>query len=247
MNNSGEYAGILTRAAIGVGALKKLTVITAGFLLAIVSFMSSATAQAFTLAVRHNHFRGHCSGKLLISEDGIEYSTDYVKHRRKWSYVDLKRVEISTPKELKLQTYEDKKYRLGPDQEFDFHVVEGEINSDIYQFLLSKTTRPLITGVAFPTGPFAYEIPAKHRQFQKGTQGLLKIGDNEVVYETPHPKDSRIWLYKDIQNIGLLDPYNFRISTLLETYTFDLKIAMTREQYDYVWERVYRLGIPFQK
>jgi hypothetical protein len=197
--------------------------------------------------VKHKHLRGHCSGKLIIGEEGIEYSTAYVKHARRWSYVDLKRIEISTAKELKLQTYEDKKYWLGSDKEFNFTVVEGAITADVYQFLLSKTPRPLITGVPFPSGFSVFEIPVKHKQFRHGTQGVLKIGDNEVVYQTSYSKDSRIWLYKDIQSIGLMDPFSFRITTLLETYTFDLKLAMTPEQYDYLWDRVYRLKNPLSK
>src|SRR3989442_1157275 len=197
-----------------------------------------ASAQPFTLAVTHKHFRGHCTGKLTISEDGIQYATEYVKHQRKWSYLDLKRIEIVSRNELNVETYEDKKHFLGADIEFKFKVVEGEITAEIYQFLLAKTTRPLITAVPFATGEsFAFTIPVKHRHFRGGCQGELKIGENQVVYETSYPEHSRIWLYKDIETIGLADPYNFRLTTVLETYTFDLKTAMTAEQYDFLWYR----------
>jgi hypothetical protein len=221
--------------------MKKISSFVTGWFLLLAASSPSGYAQPFTFNVKHDHLRGHCIGKLIIDQGGIEYDTENSKDRRKWSYHDLKRIEISSRKELNLFTYEDLKYRFGAEKKFEFELAEGEITPDIYQFLLSKVTRPILTRVAYPSTPFLFTLPVKHRHLLGGCQGELKVGEDRVVYETRDPEDSRIWFYKDMESIGLLDAYSFRLTTTGENYTFDLKVPISNQQYEFLWDRVYRL------
>jgi len=50
-----------------------------------------------------------------------------------------------------------------------------------------------------------------------------------------------MWRYSEIQTIGGSDPFSFRVTTLTETFTFDLKERLPKEAYELVWRRVYEL------
>lgn len=224
--------------------MKKLTCCL-GLILILVTWVSSLKGQPFSFRVKHKHSWGAAEGRLTIGEDGIVFDEEGKTHHRRWPYTELRRVEIASPNELVLYTYEDLKYRLGTEKRFKLTILDGEISSEIYRFLLSKTTRPLLTRVPYESGPFAFTLPVKRRGTFRSSQGELKVGDDRIVYETSHPKDSRIWLYKDVQSIGLVDPYQFRLSTFLESFTFDLKTPMSAAQYDYLWKRIYGLENPY--
>ena len=48
--------------------------------------------QPFTFKVKHDHWRGGCTGNLMVDEQGIEFSSEDTEHSRKWRYTDLKRI-----------------------------------------------------------------------------------------------------------------------------------------------------------
>lgn len=212
----------------------------AWLVLVLLAWTPSGRAQAFIFDVKHDHTWGSCAGKLIINPEGIEYSTEKEEHRRKWIYRDLKRIEISSRKELVLHTYEDVKARLGDEREFEFKLQDGEIIAETYEFLLSKATRPVLTRVAYSSASYTFVLPAKHRHLWGGCQGELKVSEHQVAYETDS-KDARIWLFEDITAIGLMDRYNLQITTLLENYTFDLKEPMGPEQHQFLWAKIYKL------
>lgn len=220
--------------------MRRIILHTAWLVLVLLAWTPSGRAQAFIFDVKHDHTWGSCAGKLIINPEGIEYSTEKEEHRRNWIYRDLKRIEISSRKELVLHTYEDVKARLGGERKFEFKLQDGEIAAETYRFLLSKATRPLVTRVAYPAASYTFSLPVKHRHLLGGCEGELKANEEQLVYETDS-KDARIWLYKDITGIGLMDPYNLRITTLLENYTFDLKEPMNEKQYEFLWAKIYQL------
>jgi len=68
----------------------------------------------------------------------------------------------------------------------------------------------------------------------------LEATADSIVYATEAAGEARVWPYPDITSIGRIDPYTFRVSTRDETSLFDLKVAMTEEQYELLWVKVYR-------
>ena len=210
-------------------------------LLALVGVCSAAPglAQPFTFQVEHEHWRGSCAGTLTIGDGGIEYASDEPEHSRKWSYHDLKRIDIQTTRKLELQTYEDRKYLRWQEREFELELLEGEITEPVYRLLLTKSTRPLVSRLPFGTATAIFTIPAKHRHRLGGCQGTLRFENEQIVYDTKHEGDARVWLFRDIESIARMDPYRLRITTRLETYTFDLKEELTEKQYDALWSKIH--------
>jgi len=201
--------------------------------------------QPFTFKVRHDHWRGGCTGRLTIDDQGIEYRTEDGGHSRKWSYPDLKRIDIQSGKSLELLTYEDRKLIPGAERKFEFELLEGEITEAVYRLLLDKSPRPLLARLPYGSTAPVFSLGAKHRHRVGGCEGELQFERERVIYRTDKPGDTRIWLYADISSVGLLDRYSLRLTTLLETYTFDLKLPITSEQYNFLWAKVYHLEDPY--
>jgi hypothetical protein len=203
-------------------------------------------APSFSFDVRHEHWRGHCAGRLTIDENGIEYATEHADHSRRWTYPDLKRIDIVSPKRLALLTYEDRKLARWAEREFEFGLQDGEITEAVYQMLRAGSTRPLISRVVYGNTAPLLQLPAKHRHRLGGCNGVFEARDDALVYSTEVHGEGRVWPYRDITSIGRIDPYSFRVSTRDETYAFDLKVAMTEEQYELLWEKVYQVKEPLR-
>ena len=83
----------------------------------------------------------------------------------------------------------------------------------------------------------------RHRGVLSGSHGTLIIGSAGIEFASKKAKDSRTWLYRDIQTIGTPDPFRFRVTTYAETFTFDLKERLPDEAYRLAWREVYGLGL----
>ena len=81
--------------------------------------MASASAQEFQYAVRHHHLLKDCRGILQITAEGVTYRTDDSKDNRKWSFDDIQVLEINSPTEISIGTYEDQKRWAGKDKVFE--------------------------------------------------------------------------------------------------------------------------------
>jgi len=222
---------------------ERLAAMLAAFLISNWGYFSFG--QAFTFKVRHGHWRGRCTGSLTIGEQGIEYRSEDAEHSRNWRYSDLKRIDIQSTREIELLTYEDRKYRPGAERKFEFKLLEGEITDQVHRLLLDKSARPILTRIPYEAGTIVFEVPVKHRHRVGGCQGELQFEQEGVIYRTDKPGEARIWQYRDISTVGLMDSYTLRITTLLETYTFDLKLALLTPQYDFLWAKVYQLENPY--
>src|SRR5439155_5571578 len=84
-------------------------------------------------------------------------------------------------------------------------------------------------------------IPAYHRHVLSGCNGTIQITPKGIRFLSELEPHSRTWLYSEIKTVGGSDPFSFRVTTLAETYTFDLKQPLPRPAYDIVWQRVYDL------
>ena len=71
--------------------------------------------------------------------------------------------------------------------------------------------------------------------------GKLQIGSNSIRFVTANKTDSRTWLYRDMDTIGSMAPFHFRVSTPVETYNFDLKERLPADAYQLAWYRLYGL------
>ena len=200
-----------------------------------------SSGQSFSFEVKHEHWRGACSGSLTIDEQGIGFVSEDAEHSRKWSYPDLKRIEIESRSKLSLLTYEDRKLRRWAESEFEFELRDGEITEGVYGLLRARSPKPVLSRVVYGDFPALLHFPAKHQHRLGGCNGVLLANEEGIVYSTDARGDARVWSYSDITSIGLIDPYSFRLSTREETYVFSLKVPMTAKQYEFLWAKVYRL------
>lgn len=204
-------------------------------------FLHAAYAGEFVFDVKKDELIGSEKGKLIVAEDGIEFRAQNQKESRRWPYTDIKSIDLASPRKLVVKTYEDSGWKLGADREYSFEISGGEIGRELYDFLLSKIERPLAARIPLTSQAYAYELKVKHRHRFGGCHGTLKIAEDRIVYDTENARDRRAWLYRDIESFGSGNPFNLRISTYTETYTFDLKERMGERLYDFIWQRVYRV------
>jgi len=209
--------------------------------------LSSLFASEVKIQVKHDHVLGSCRGELVFGDSTLEYKTEDCQDARTWKYEDIQQLGLLSPKKLSVLTYEDRKVQLGKDKRFVFEVSEGEISQSLWQYLQGRLTKPIVS-VLLPSDVAArFQLPVKHQHTLGGCQGLLKVTDQYLIYETTHSSDSRIWRYEDISSMGSTGPFQLRLTTMErvggeysgeKNFIFDLKRRLEPEVYDFIWWRI---------
>lgn len=201
-------------------------------------------AGTLTYKVRHEHTIGACEGTLTFSPEGLRYETKEKNHSRNWAYPDVKYFEIVSAREIEIHTYESQGVsRLGRDRDFGFRLLEGQLGNDLYQWLVNKSPRAVITHVVYNSTDIVQEIPVRHGHRLGGCQGTLTIATDKIIYRAERKEDSRIWRLEDIQSFASSDLFSLRLSSAFETFTFDLKLPLEERSYNLLWKAVYAPGI----
>jgi hypothetical protein len=213
---------------------------------------SALQAQEVRFPVRHGRLLRDRTGELIFAETGIEYRTKDKGDARTWKYEDIQQLGLLSPKELTIITYEDSKWKLGKDLFYRFTITTGEITPALWTQLQAKLKRPVVSALIPPNTAPKFTIPVKHLRGFSGTQGMLEIGDEYIIYKTAVPKDSRIWRYQDISSVGTTGPYQMRLTSMdraenesggERNFVFSLKEQLAPEAYDFIWEKINRLTI----
>ncbi len=156
---------------------------SAVLMLAFLLFQSPQTPDSVVLNVRHEHAIGNCEGTLTFSQEGVRYETREKNHSRKWSYPDVKYFEIVSEHEIEIHSYESHGVeRLGHDKDYMFRAMTGAITDDLYQMLVRKSPRAVVTHVVFHGTEIVQEIPVRHRHSIGGCQGTLTIAKDKIIY-----------------------------------------------------------------
>jgi len=206
-----------------------------------------ARAQTFEYSVKHHHTLKDCRGVLKVTPEGVEYAASKAKDSRKWKFENIRAFEVKSPTKISLVTYEDQKRWLGKDKVFEFTLTDNKATPELSAFLLSHVKRPLeIAVIPENAEKPAFEIPAKHLRTITGTQGVLQIYNDKVVYQTKTKGDSRYWRISDIQRFSQADRFRFQIVSDLpkaggpnEDYNFQLFEDLPAGVYDYLWVRLH--------
>ena len=209
---------------------------------------NSAFAQEFTYKVEQDRMIGHRDGELIISDKGVEYrATKREKESRSWTYADIKLLEILSPTTLRIWTYKDSKLRLGKDQSLTYKIIEGQMDQEVSDFLRQRIARPFVTSFTDKGSEPLAEIPVKRSRWFSGSEGILKVYPDRLVYESKTSHDSRSWRWTDIRGVGRPDRYKFDVETFepqigasSRSFSFMLKEEMSDKTYDLIWSRVYR-------
>ncbi len=212
-----------------------------------------AFAQPFTFEVRHQHLRGGATGVLRIGEESIafEESKDG-KHSREWKYADIQQLSLS-PAELRILTYEDRKWQFGRDRDYVFDRLPEGLVKQVCPLFQRALGQRFIAELADPDMRAAWQMPAKLRHGLRGSEGTLLIGEDRIVYQSKTAGESRVWRFDDIDNIATAGLFDLSITTLERSpwrhagpteFRFQLKQPLGEDRYNELWRRIYRTKRP---
>ena len=217
------------------------------FTLSVFLVTAPLRAQDFEYAVKHRHILENCRGRLKIDGNGVEYRTAYKKDSRRWKFDEIRTLEVKSPTEIWIVTYEDQKRWAGKDKVFEFTLMDKKATPELTAFLLSHVKRPMELAVLpEEVGKPAFEIPVKHLHTIVGAMGLLRIYEDKIVFQSSKIGDSRYWRLEDIQRFSQPDRYRFQIVSYVpkaggptEAYNFQLIEDLPEGVYDYLWVRLH--------
>ncbi len=204
-------------------------------------------AQEVRFPVEHRRWLRDQKGELIFGDTGIEFRAKDKKDARTWKYEDIQQLGLLSPKELTILTYKDSKWKFDKDIFYRFEITSGEMTPALYTQLQSKLKRPVASALIPPGINPKFTVPVKHLLGFGGTQGMLEIGDEYVIYKTDTPKDSRIWRYQDITSVGTTGPYQLRLTSMdraegesgaERNFVFNLKERLTADAYDFIWWKI---------
>lgn len=235
---------------------------------AIVAALALAPAlfgqQELRYAVRHDHSKwwppvkaslaGDGAGTLVITQQGISYQETSKKkdkkpedlHHGQWNYGDIQQLLVS-PQKLRIVTYKDRKWLLGMDQEWEFRLPPNQSFIAVYELLKNRLDQRFVAAFADRDFRPLWEVPVKLLGRVQGSEGILKVGVDRVVYRTDAKNQSRTWRLKDIENISSSGPFQLTLTTYerakahygnLKGFNFQLKRALNEKQYNQLWRRV---------
>lgn len=202
--------------------------------------------------VRHEHWRKSCSGMLTIGPDSIMFEERMpVKkgkepHRFTWRFPDIQQLLLQ-PKRITVLTYEDVSSKFGVDRQYTFEL-GGDANFEgAYSDLKNRLDQRFVAAIQDGSVNPIWQIAVKHELGYKGSQGILAIGEDRIVYRTDDPKDSRTWRYADIENISMEGPFQLTVTTYerkrthygnRKGFNFQLKEALSEARFNDLWLRL---------
>ncbi len=221
-----------------------------GLLLLFFSFPARAAPPepSFTFKVKHDHLWKDGEGQLVIAENSIVYESEgHEDHSREWTYTDVQDLRIESAQKIRILSYEDS-WKLNKDRDFEFELVEGEVTPEVVRFLRERLPTPLVSAVFTPPeGKVYYSLPVKHQHaLAGGCEGHLTFADDAVYFISTRAEHSRMWLISDIESIGRMSRFNFRVTAREDSilgsernFQFQLKRPMDEEAYQLLWSNIY--------
>lgn len=206
-----------------------------------------ALAQRFELAVEKDQTLGSSRGTLVFDAESVVYETGDQGDARRWSYDDVKQVQVLSPTRVTIETFEDQPwYKLGADRAFEFEVTDGDISPDLVTFLWGRFARPVVTAVVPATStPARFSVPVKLRQRLRGSNGTLELYEDRLVYASGRADHRRGWRAVDLRLV--YQPGRSRLNVeayegggdRTRTFSFDLKQPLPPGFLDSLWQWQY--------
>lgn len=204
------------------------------------------------------------SGSLVITEQGISYQETSKKkdkkpedlHHGQWNYDDIQQLLVS-PQTLTIVTYKDRKWLLGMDRQWEFRLPQGQSFNATYDMLKNRLDQRFVAAFAEREVAPLWGIPVKLLGRVKGSEGILEVAADRIVYRTDAKDESRTWRLEDIENVSSSGPFQLTLTTYerakshygnLKGFNFQLKRALNEKQYNQLWRRVNQdKGLEFLK
>ena len=220
----------------------------------IVALLAIAPAGAAELSyeVRHHRALKDHAGVLTIDDKGVGYQQVHPKGKRPklesvhFDYQDIQELWVA-PDKLVLVTYKDRKWLLGVDKEFEFFLTKGKSFDAAYSMLKDKLDRRFVAALADSQTSILWALPVKLLGTIQGSEGILEVGSDRIVYKTERQRQSRTWRYQDIENVSTSDRYQLTVTTYERAKTqygsrkgfnFQLKQPLDEKRFEALWKRL---------
>lgn len=222
---------------------------------------SALTAAELRFEVRHERALRDHAGTLTIDDTGVSYQQILTEKQQKkkrkkppelesarFDYQDIQELWLSADK-LVLVTYKDRPWLLGVDREFEFFVVGERSFAEAYLMLKDRLDQRFVAALADPQAAVLWEISVKLQGTLQGSEGVLQVGPDRIVYKTDRKEQPRTWRYQDIENISTSGPFQLTITTYerakthygsLKGFNFQLKQRLDEKRYELLWKRLNR-------
>jgi hypothetical protein len=229
-----------------------------GLLVALLAVIPAGAAE-LSYEVQHRRALKNHDGVLTIGEKGVTYQQVLPEGKRKanqkkppklesvqFDYQDIQELWVS-PDRLRLVTYKDRKWLLGIDKEFEFFLPKGKSFDAAYAMLKDKLDRRFVAAIADAQPDVLWELPVKLLGVIQGSQGVLQVGQDRIVYKTDRPRQSRTWRLQDIVNVSTSDRYQLTLTTYehartnygsMKGFNFQLKQPLDEKRFDALWKRL---------
>jgi len=187
----------------------------------------------------HRTLKKAVPGILRLDDDGVEFRSSKFSHR--WNYIEIHTFDVSG-RELTLLTYQNRPWHAPGERPFRFTLGQP-MPSEVAAQFTERVEKPVRNGAPISGTVAIAEIPAHHRAWSGGSNGMLRLKDDGIDYVTESEHDSRSWRWADIQTIGNPNPYELRVTAFREIVEFDLKRPLPRELFERMWDRLYAVGL----
>jgi hypothetical protein len=198
--------------------------------------------------VRHRHLRHGANGELRVSPDGISFTEagKGAKHSRKWTYDEIQQLELSQG-QLRILTYEDNKWELGRDREYVFDQLPAGFALGVYAQWRDRLDARFVADFPDDAVTVVWERAAKLLGTVRGSQGVLRVGMDRIVYQTGAEGQSRTWRLADIENVASAGEFDLSVVTRehhgvwnagTREFRFQLKQALPESQFNDLWRRI---------
>lgn len=212
-----------TEAKIGVG---------------IVLLAGAAWAQTGAYPVRHTHLRSGAAGELRIDSQSISFvERGKPKHSMTWKYEDIQELVLGT-NTLRIVSYDDNRWQLGRDRVYLFDGLPAKLAADWYPVFRARLDQRFVAALADERVPADWQIPAKLMEGRGGSQGVVLVNADGVVYKSAKPGESRTWRINDLINVSTSDAFDLTITTHERDFRFQLKQVLPEARYNELWRRV---------
>ena len=180
---------------------------------------------------------GSSQGTLTLSQDGVLFrpTAGATLH---WPFLEIQTFDLLSPRHLVITGYENRSWHEHGERKYRFDLSVA-MPPNIAAELARRVAKPARNADPDPTATSFATVPARHRTLAGGTNGTLNFGPNGIDYLTTNGQGGRSWHWSDIQTLAKPDPFQLRVNSYRETFTFELKQPMSRELFDRLWDEIY--------
>jgi hypothetical protein len=223
---------------------------------------TAAWSQDLQFEVRRERALRDHPGRVTFDEHGVQYQQGLTKKQQakvskgkkppklesaRWDYSDIQQLWLSSEK-LVIVTYKDRRWLLGADREFEFYLTSKEQTfTAAYDFLKNKLDQRFVAALADPKAEAEWVIPVKLLGTLRGSEGVLRVSSDRIVYKTDRKGQSRTWRIEDIENASTSGPFQLTLTTYeraqshygsLKGFNFQLKQRLDEKRFDRLWKRL---------